>query len=55
MDKYQTLNVEGKLGPVWTCDDVAEAIAIAEEHGYEVLDTIPSAGESEAGTYLVVA
>lgn len=50
-DEYQTLSADGKTGPTWTCDDAAEAIALAEEHGYEVLDTIP---RSEGGTYLVV-
>lgn len=51
-DTYQTMTTSGQLGPEWVCDDAEEAIAMAEEHGFEVLDTVERA---EGGTYLVVA
>jgi len=52
MDEYTTMTPGGIKGPTWRCDDVDEAIALAEEHGYKVLDTVEDA---DGGTLLVVA
>lgn len=48
---YTTMTVGGIKGPTWRCDDLAEAEALAEEHGYDVLDVVEGEGE----TLLVVA
>lgn len=40
----------GVPGPSWTVDDVAEGEALAQEHGYEVIDTVLA----ESGDWLLV-
>ncbi len=51
-DTYQTMTPSGLTGPEWVCDDLAEAEALAAEHGYDVLDVTE---RPDGGTYLVVA
>jgi hypothetical protein len=49
---YTTMTVGGIKGPTWRCDDDAEALALAKEHGYDVLDLVEG-GDGE--TLMVVA
>lgn len=51
-DEYQIMTTGGIPGPTWRCDDQAEAVALAEEHGYDVLDTVEG---DIGGTFLIVA
>jgi hypothetical protein len=51
-DTYTTVTEAGVTGPSWTCDDDAEAVALAEEHGFRVLDVTDA---PDGGSYLVVA
>ena len=43
-DAYTTMTVGGIKGPTWHCDDLDEALALAKEHGYDVLDIVGGEG-----------
>lgn len=49
-DQYTILKITGQQGPSWTCDDKAEALALADEHGFTIEDIIIN----EAGGYYLV-
>ena len=51
--KFTTMTVGGAYGPTWSCDDIDEATAVAEERGYDVLDVVE--GKREGEYLLVVA
>lgn len=50
-DAYTIVNTAGITGPTWLCDDTAEAISIAAEHGYTIVDVTDA---PDGGTYLVI-
>jgi hypothetical protein len=51
--EFTTMTVGGIKGPTWKCDDLSEALGLAKEHGYDVLDIVEA--EEPESLYLVVA